>query len=99
MALPPKRSHKIPLEQAVALTRRRRADMIKGGFFFRDELDELLAQPGCAGIRIYFGRDDKSADGVIVVGVDQDGKDMTGGTVMDVIIPCPPFCDDGSALL
>lgn len=99
MALPPRRSHRIPPDDAAAMTRRHRDHTIRGGFFFREELDQMLAQPGCAGIRIYFGRDATGRDNLVVTGVDADGRDMTDGVLMELIIPCPPFCDAGSALI
>ncbi len=53
--------HAIPVQDAAVLTARWRKNMRgeKGGFngaqFDRIALDKLLAQPGCAGIRIYMG--------------------------------------------
>ena len=98
MALPNPKSHRIPLEEAAAQTRRYRAGLRKGGLFLRKEVDELLAQPGCAALRFYYGRTEDGADTLVLVGSDDKGSDMTGGVVLELHFPCPPFCDDASAL-
>jgi hypothetical protein len=33
-----------------------------------------------------------------MVGVNAELADMTDGEIIDTHFPCPPFCDDGSAL-
>ena len=98
MALPNPKSHKIPLNQAAEQTKRSHGKGNKGGFFFRKDLDELLAQPGCSGVRYYYGLDEDGKDSLILVGVDKDGNDMANGVLMEFSIPCPPFCGDGNSL-
>lgn len=102
MPLPPPRNQQISLADAAGDTRRFRASAgpgaEKGGFFFREVLDRLLAQPGCAGIRYYHGLDAQDQPSLIIVGVDAKGNDITAGVLLDVHFPCPPFCGDGNAL-
>ena len=101
MPLPP-RDHRIPLEAAAALTRRYREQAGKGveraGAFQADQVRALLDQKGCAALRVYYGRQPDGHDSLILVGVDQDDRDMTGGILLEFNYPCPPFCDDGSLL-
>ena len=101
MALPP-RDHRISPEAAAGFTRRYRegagGTAQKAGAFHADQVQKLLAQPGCEALRIYNGIDDKGEETFVLVGVDGDDKDMTGGIMLEIIFPCPPFCDDGSAL-
>ena len=96
------RDHRIPLEVAAAQTRRFRESAgpsaVKGGAFRREAFEEILKQPGCTGIRFYYGVDDKGAPSLVLVGVDSDDNDMVNGAVMDIIYPCPPFCGDGNSL-
>jgi hypothetical protein len=66
--------------------------------FPREVYDRLLAQPGCAGIRMYYGLDDQGKSAMVLVGVDKDGNDMVNGELDDVHYPCPPFCDGTNAL-
>jgi hypothetical protein len=102
MALPDPRDHRISLSDAAAQTRRYREqvgkDSPKSAFFFRKLLDELLAQPNCAGLRICYARTDKGEDSLVLVGVDKDGNDMVQGTLLEDGFFCPPFCGGGNAL-
>jgi len=98
MALPPPRSHRITLAEAAEQTGRRPNKALKGGMFLRKDLDDLLAQPGCSGLRFYYGQDKSGASSLILVGVDADGNDMEDGVLMDVHYPCPPVCGDANSL-
>jgi len=78
--LPPSGSQRISLADAVDLTQRfRKASppAEHGGFFWANGIQEILAQPGCVGLRYYHGL---SADGhyrIVLVGVDGNGNDIT----------------------
>ena len=98
MALPNPKGHRVPLEEAVAQARRARGTPNRGGLFLRKEIDELLAQPGCAGLRFYYGQTAEGRETLILVGTDGDGNDMTGGVVLENHFDCPPFCDTASPL-
>lgn len=102
MAFPPERNHKVSLEAAAALTKGYREVAPKGtplaGLFPREVFERLLAQPGCAGIRIYYGRNDRREHELLLVGVDAVGDDMTAGELFDFSYPCPPYCGGGSVL-
>jgi hypothetical protein len=96
------RDHRISLEAAAAQTRRYRESAgpsaTKGGAFRREAFEEILKQPGCTGIRFYYGVNDKGEQSLVLVGVDSKDNDMTGGALMDIIFQCPPFCGDGNTL-
>jgi len=102
MALPPPRDHKITLAAAVALTRRFRETAgpktERGGMFHRAQLDQLLAQPGCMGLRFYQGRNADGSFAMVLVGVDVTGSDMTDGDILEQHYPCPPYCGDPDGL-
>ena len=97
MPLPGPRSHRVSLADAAALTKRR-SGATKGGFFFRKELDEILAQAGCAGIRYYHAQKADGTETIVLVGVDGDGNDMTQGVIMEDHFDCPPHCGAANAL-
>src|SRR5690349_17012436 len=101
MALPD-RDHKISLDDAVALTRRYRdsagKDPKKGGAFHADQVRALLDQPGCVALRIYYGQRDNGDPAFVLVGLDKDDKELTGGILLEVCFFCPPLCTDGSPL-
>jgi hypothetical protein len=98
MATPPPRDHRITLQDAIGHTQRFRAANAapateKAAMFWRNGgLDELLAQKNCAGLRIYYGSDAKGAPAPVLVGVDAEGNDLTGGTILELHMPCPPWC-------
>lgn len=98
MALPDPRSHRISVADAAAQTRRYREGQQKGGFFLRKELDELLAQPGCSGLRYYYGRKVDGQESLLLVGVDKDGNDLVQGIIMEESFLCPPICGSANAL-
>jgi len=102
MALPPSRDHKITLAEAIALTRRFRETASpkteRGGMFHRAPVDELLRQPGCAGLRFYHGRNADGTSAIVLVGVDERGNDMTDGLILERQFPCPPFCGEPDGL-
>ena len=99
MAFPPKRDHTIPLAAAEALTRRYRehagAGAQRATMFPRDVFEALLAQPGCAGIRIYNGQAEDRTAASVLVGVNAEGNDMTSGALFEWGLPCPPYCGGG----
>lgn len=99
MPFPPPRDHKISRADAAALTRRHRESAGKGAqlatMFPRDVYERILAQPGCAGIRAYEGRGEKSERQTILVGVDGEGNDMMDGFLAEFGLPCPPYCGGG----
>ncbi|MGQ0703988.1 MAG: hypothetical protein ACT4PM_12720 [Gemmatimonadales bacterium] len=96
------REHRIPLDAAAALTRNFRArpdpGAVRAGTFHADQVRELVNQPGCVGFRIYTGRGPDGRLSFVLVGVDAQDRDMTSGVILNWQFPCPPFCDDGSAL-
>lgn len=102
MPFPPKRDHRIPLQAAAALTRRYRQTAGPGAqlgcMFPRDVFEVLLAQEGCAGIRMYYGETEGGTREMVLVGVDADGNDMTSASLFDLSLPCPPYCGDPDGL-
>jgi len=96
------RDHHIPLQAAAALTRRFRQGAAKGSvvaqLIGRKALEELLAQPGCEGLRIYYGQEQGGAPVLVMVGVDAADTDLTSGTILEQLYPCPPWCGSSNPL-
>lgn len=63
-----------------------------GGAFKKADVVALLSQPGCAYLRIYYGRNSDGTPAMVLLAVDADRHDMTGGVVLDNHFPCPPWC-------
>jgi len=94
------RRHFISCEQAVLLLRRRPTKITeRGGHLPRTAIDEILAQPGCNGLRFYFGTKADGSTTLVFVGIDAGERDMTDGVIVEDYYPCPPFCDATSALI
>lgn len=80
---------------------------VRSHYFGRDVLDQILAQPGCKGIRITHALNDKQERQLLIVGVDAQGNSMLPvsatimpgeNSILDFSFPCPPFCPPGSDL-
>ena len=95
--------HEITLEEARKLIKRHTKDPIHpkhhGISFDRAAIEKILAQPGCARLRFYHGKNEDGTPSMVLVGVDAAGKDMAKACLMDRGLPCPPFCDPPSVLL
>jgi hypothetical protein len=110
----PNDPHAISLNDAIALTARWRGNMpagaIRGARFETVAFTNLLAQPGCAGIRIYLGMNDDMSWTYVMVAVDAKGSDIIsanarangqnadGSGLEEMPPPCPPDCDVSSPL-
>ena len=89
-------AHRISLQVAMAMTKRYRRQAGRGAvrsfWFPREVFEALLAQPGCEGIRLYCAQTTIGNADLVLVGTDARGADFTSGEVMDMSLPCPPFC-------
>ncbi len=94
--------HSITLEDAVKLTANYRKNsgenVIKGGFFGKTALKNIIGQEGCVGIRFYYGQESDGKPCLVLVGADAGENDMTGGLLAERQLPCPPYCDENSVL-
>jgi len=77
--------------------------------FDRSELDQLLREPDCAGMRIYYGMDEKLQVHTILVGYNSKGEDILPPRISDGLgddkiiilekgIRCPDECPPPSPL-
>jgi hypothetical protein len=48
----------------------------RGGFFWKQSIDQILAQPGCIGIRYYFGINSENQNEMILYGVNASFHDI-----------------------
>ena len=68
------------------------SDAVIAQYFGKDIVDKILAQPGCVGVRMYYGKHANGKRGVIILGVDKYGKDIVTGVLAMPAIVCPPYC-------
>jgi hypothetical protein len=89
-------THLIPLDDAAGLTANFRTShnndpaTIRGGYFSRGIIDQILAQSGCVGIRYYYGLDATNQPCLVLTGVDASDNDQYNETLAEMAIACPP---------
>jgi hypothetical protein len=94
--------------QWAANYRDKNPDDTRGHFFGSEIIQQILAEDGCVGIRIYYALDEKGEKKLLLVGVDGAGNNLLplegasldggGNTIADYSFPCPTYCggeDDG----
>jgi hypothetical protein len=55
---------------------------IRGYHLGRNIIDQILAQPGCAGMRFYYGLNEDGQKTLVYVGIDAEGNDLVKRTVV-----------------
>ncbi len=78
---------------------------IKAHFFGYHIINKILGQPGCKGIRIYYGIDGNGTKQLLLAGAEANMNDMLPATQLlsagdpntlgDASFPCPPYCNGG----
>jgi hypothetical protein len=90
-------SHEVTMDSAKKFIGNLKKDAMqmktKGGLFYRDVFDKILAQKGVIGVRYYYAKMDDGTPTIVLVGVDSTGRDMTNAVIAEKTYPCPPYCD------
>lgn len=92
------RDHRIPREEAASLVQafqsQAGADEHRASAFNRSAFEQLLAQPGAAGIRIYRAQHPDGSPTMVMVAVDGEGMDLDGAEAVCIqnSTDCPPVC-------
>ncbi len=87
--------HGITLTQASQWTKNYRTanpGAIRGHFFGKTAIQNILNQEGCVGIRIYYALDDSGVKQLIICGATSDEADIVNGLLAERSKPCPPYC-------
>ncbi|MCX6197221.1 MAG: hypothetical protein NTY55_11350 [Flavobacteriia bacterium] len=92
----------ISLQEASEMTARYRATIQPGETIAvagsREIFDQILAQSGCEGLRMYFAIEPDGTKTLVVVGIDSAENDMTKGLIAENFGPCPKRCPQPNAL-
>lgn len=64
-----------------------------------DAYQQVLDQQGCVSVRTYFGLDADGKLTIVVVGVDENGEDLTSGILLNRGYKCPAKCPNNSSLI
>lgn len=97
-AFDPTCDHRITHEEAASLIQafqaKAEAGTHRASAFNRSAFEQLLAQPGAAGIRIYRAQHKDGSPTMVMVAVDAKGVDLDGAKAVFVqnSTDCPPFC-------
>lgn len=97
-AFDPTRDHRITRGEAAGLVQAFQAGAKAGehraSAFNRSAFEQLLAQPGAAGIRIYRAQHEDGSPTMVMVAVDANGVDLdaTEAVCAQNATDCPPFC-------
>lgn len=72
---------------------------IKAEFFGFRKIEQLFGQGKAIGVRIYYAKDDKGEDRMVLVAVSSEEANLAkidgssaAGLVLDSGFPCPPYC-------
>ena len=94
--------HMVDLRLAARWTKRYREENpgeVKAQFFGCDILNQLLNEPGCKGIRVYYGIDDDGKKQLILVGANAEQNNILptdqgndGSAVANGGASCPTSC-------
>jgi hypothetical protein len=88
----------ISLNDAADLTanfRNTYSTAIKGNFIGKNKINDLLAQTGAKGLRIYNGITAMGAGTIVVVAADSSQDDILDAIdpmILDSAVPCPTAC-------
>ena len=95
--------HSITLREGAGLTKAYRMTVssndVIAHYFGKNALKNAMDQPGCVGVRLYYGKHEDGSPAIVVVGVDNKGNDMTSGLICQRTSVCPPWCDVSSSEL
>jgi hypothetical protein len=94
--------HTITLATASAMTKNYRdtvsATATIAHYFGKSDLQDLLNQQGCVGMRIYYGIDGDGKKQLVLVGVDSSENDLYNGILLDRSVTCPDYCSSANPL-
>ena len=93
--------HSISLTDAAALTENYRDNnvgAVKGHFFGKTAIQDILDQADCVGIRIYYGENASGDKKLVLVGAKANEDDLENGELAQFGIDCPSRCGNNNAL-
>jgi len=94
--------HTITLQDAGTLTHNYRMaagrGAVKGRYFSRISIEQLLMQEDVVGIRYYYAEDSEGRPQMVLVGVDANGRDLTDGFLIGNGLPVSRFHEQPNPL-
>jgi hypothetical protein len=62
-------------------------------YFGKDVVEKTMKQPGCVGVRMYYGKQANGKSGFVIAGFDKNGRDIGPIVLAGPTNPCPGICD------
>ncbi len=94
--------HEFPLSTASQWTANYRNSVTPGTTiahcFGKGYIEQIFAQEGCVGMRIYYALDGNGQKQLIIVGVDENGNDLYNGLIAERSQMCPTYCSAANLL-
>jgi hypothetical protein len=94
--------HSVTLAAASAMTKNYRdtvsANATIAHYFGKSELQSLLNQDGCVGVRAYYAITSEGAKQLVLVGVNSSENDLYEGIILDRSLCCPIYCSSANPL-
>ena len=100
MAFTGNEGEQITLQEGAEYTARYRASKqspIKGVFFGRNHIEQILGQAGCVGLRMYFAQESDGSSTLVMVGADSNQNDMLD-LIFERAVRCPAVCSIANPL-
>jgi len=96
--------HEITLAEAITMTHAYANDpqftgLTRAAMFPANAFTDILSQANCVGIRSYFGLNSSGLLTLVMVGVTENGDELTNGVIMDLALLCPTTCKINSPLM
>lgn len=95
-------NHDFPLDTASQWTANYRNSVPAGTtiahYFGKTAIQEIFAQEGCVGMRIYYALDQNGNKQLIIVGVNAAGNDLYTGLIAERSLVCPQDCSSANPL-
>ncbi len=94
--------HSISLSEAAQMTKNYRDTITSGTtiahYFGKNAIEEILAQTGCVGIRIYYAITETGQKQLVITGVNSSENDLYNGKLADRSVCCPSKCSSANPL-
>jgi len=74
-------------------------DEVTAFFVGKTNVEKILTQADCVGIRIYNGYDTAASKmNQVLLGVNSKEEDMSDGIIIERLYTCPPYCSTASIM-
>jgi len=70
------------------------SDAVIAHYFGKDVVEKIMKQPGCAGVRMYYGKPVSGKSRIVIVGNDKNGREISPRIIAGPDRMCPPFCPE-----